>query len=70
MTTPVPRDAGPWRTCECGKRAYGSRKRARRAMKGIHPGDSSMQVYACDEHDGNWHYGHPVRWHIDQRDVA
>lgn len=40
------------------KRAYPSRKLARRAMRTLHLGDKGVRPYACDVIAGAWHLGH------------
>lgn len=48
-----------WTTCPVhGKRAYTSRKAARRAMGAHHQHDSGMREYPCDAIPGAWHFGH------------
>jgi hypothetical protein len=46
-------------TCtRCGKRAYVSRKDARRAARINHPGDQGLAAYQCPQLPDYWHYGH------------
>lgn len=63
-------NVGAWRTCDCGKRGFATRKGARSAMKSAHPGDSALSVYRCLKVDGNWHYGHLNMWFRNQRAAA
>ena len=45
-------------TCEaCGKRAYATRKHARKAAHVLYPGDA-MSPYPCREGGTCWHLGH------------
>lgn len=52
-----------WRgmfTCECGKRAYATRRQAKQAARDFHPGEH-LSVYRCDR-TGTYHVGHlPMR---------
>lgn len=55
---PVPNTAPFLFGCRtCGKRAYSSRKQARRAARIAHPGDH-LRAYQCPHHPGFWHIGH------------
>jgi hypothetical protein len=49
--------SGCWNTCRCGKRAYVSRKFARKAAKRNHPGDC-VNSFRCSLNTGYWHIGH------------
>lgn len=42
----------------CGKRAYSTRKEARRAARAISPSDA-LRAYQCGD---VWHIGHTPRW--------
>ena len=47
----------------CGKQTYSSRKRAKLAIRQIHPGDSTIAAYQCTQalkagFPGLWHVGH------------
>lgn len=47
-------------TCACRKRAYLSRKDARRSLRRLFPGDrDGMQVYRCHLDPAYYHFGHP-----------
>lgn len=51
-----PLRSGYVRTCECGKKAYASRKKARMARRVLHhPG--RLNAYRCHWSD-YWHLGH------------
>jgi hypothetical protein len=52
------REATSYHTCACGKRAFYSRKQARRWVRQMNCSSSGMSVYECKHVPGYWHFGH------------
>lgn len=48
-------------TCDCGKRAYVSRKDAKRAAEEIERSGGGS-AYRCPHNDSAWHWGHLPPW--------
>lgn len=48
-------------TClPCGKKAYESRRDAKKRHKNLYPGED-MDEYPCPEQPDYWHFGHSRR---------